>query len=106
MATQLLTVADTGRTIRAAPGDELIVSLAEQPSTGYRWMVELVDEQQLHLRDTFYAGGGRPGAAGMRQLTFVVAQAGLSELRLKHWRPWSGESSVVARFAVTVEAHL
>ena len=104
MATHLLTAAHAGGAIRAAPGDELIISLAEQPSTGYRWTVELVDDEQLRLRDTFYAGGGRPGAAGVRQLTFVVAQPGLSELRLKHWRPWSGESSVVARFAVTVEA--
>jgi inhibitor of cysteine peptidase len=104
MATHLLTAADTNRTISAAPGDELIISLAEQPSTGYRWTVELVDEARLALRDTFYAGGGRPGAAGVRQLTFVVAQPGQSELRLKHWRPWSGESSVLARFAVTVDA--
>lgn len=47
------------------------------------------------------AGTGA-GAAGIGEFRVHALQPGLSQLRLKHWREWQGDSSVIARFTMTV----
>ena len=46
--------------------------------------------------------GGAVGAAGVRVLQFRTARPGAYELRLKHWRAWAREASVIGRFAVQI----
>jgi predicted secreted protein len=44
-----------------------------------------------------------PGSGGVHTFTFTAKHAGTSPLSLKAWRSWEGDSSVVARFSVTVQ---
>ena len=103
MATVQLHQADNGHRISANVGDELIISLIENPTTGYRWDVEQLDgdlvellpdiENDAPLSDTI-------GSANVRQMCFRVRQSGQTTLALKQWRAWEGERSIVERYHI------
>jgi inhibitor of cysteine peptidase len=104
MTTHELTSADDGRALSACVGDELVITLPENASTGYRWAVERVGEQLRGDRTASPGGAREPGAARLAAFRFEVVGAGESRLVLRHWRPWQGESSVLGRFALSVRA--
>lgn len=90
-----------GGSIALRAGEELALRLREQGSSGYTWSVE--DADGLELRgSSFAAGAGAMGAAGMREFRFAAPGAGTHLLRLKHWRDWQGEGSVIGRCSVEV----
>lgn len=106
MATHVLSPADDGRSIRATVGDHIVIELPENPTTGYRWTIDAVDDNGLALRDSAYArdDGGAIGGGGSRRLSFTVVRSGLSRIQLKRWREWEGDASVQQRFEVAVDA--
>jgi inhibitor of cysteine peptidase len=85
-------------------GDQINVSLDEKPSTGYRWEIEQADTTVLvpGARTYVQAQGTGVGGGGMMSLSFAARSPGTAAIRMKLWRPWEGEASVRARFAVTV----
>ncbi len=93
---------DSGRTVTVETGSSITLRLEENPTTGYRWSVEA--SAGLDLLEDRNESGGAPGAGGMRVLTFRVARAGSFALRLKHWRDWEGEDSVINRFDAEIIA--
>jgi inhibitor of cysteine peptidase len=102
-----LTRADNGNAVALRVGDRLVVRLEENPSTGYRWALEIHDEEVVSLQHQEY--GPFPHAAvgggGQRSWTFIAQKAGTDALQLKLWRPWEGENSITRRFTVTLHVH-
>jgi inhibitor of cysteine peptidase len=105
-----LTSADDGRSLRATPGDEIVVLLAENATTGYRWHGQ-VHGEAVALEADGYRPSPPPesselvfGRGGQRVFRFDVLTVGSAVLDLKLWREWEGESSVLERVSVTVEA--
>ena len=91
MTAHLLGAADSDALVDCAVGDELVVRLEENPTTGYRW--EPVDlPASLELTDDAFelAQPTAIGSGGTRQYTFTCTAAGDSELRLRHWQAWEG----------------
>jgi inhibitor of cysteine peptidase len=76
-------------------GEEVVVRLAENPTTGYRWQVGLSGNGQLEqLDDSFAAAGSGIGAAGQRTLRFVARRTGTVQLHAVSRRAWeSAEQS-------------
>jgi predicted secreted protein len=97
----ILSEQDRGRTIEVAEGDVITVRLKENPTTGYRWSVDTTNGLEL-VGDRFEAGGDAIGAAGVRVSEFRATRAGSHELRLRNWREWEGEDSVIDRFEANV----
>jgi inhibitor of cysteine peptidase len=98
-----LTAADNGASVRAQPGDELVVRLPESPGTGYRWHIDAIEGVVELEGDSFDLGGNTaPGAGGTREFRFRPTAPGTGRIALKHWREWEGDSSVTARFAADV----
>lgn len=96
----ILTVQDSGKFVRVGRGETLTLRLAENPTTGYRWAVDSGGGlEQVNDRNE---GGGGIGAGGVRVLEFRARRAGQHDLRLKHWREWEGEKSVIGVFQVRV----
>jgi inhibitor of cysteine peptidase len=89
---------DSGRTVDIELGKVVTVRLKENPTTGYRWTVE-TDSGLEQIGDHFKAGGAI-GAAGVREFQFRPMKVGSYELRMKNWREWEGEGSVIDRFNV------
>jgi inhibitor of cysteine peptidase len=99
-----LTRADAGGRIELRVGEVVVVRLPENASTGFVWSRENASDA-LRLVGSEYlpAGDGRVGSGGQRSLSFQAVATGTAQLRLKLWREWEGDKSIVDRFAVTVQ---
>lgn len=99
-----LTAADSGSTKGLAAGQELVISLASNPTTGYRWAVD--GEVPVHLEQvgepTYSSESTLVGAGGMETWTFRGKSTGSGELRLKYWRSFEPTVQPADTFAVTV----
>jgi inhibitor of cysteine peptidase len=97
---------DDGRRLSARVGDTIEVRLRENPSTGYRWEVDRLDEKLLRLLEKTTSGPTTPmpGAGGGAIFRFAVVGTGSGALSLKLWRPWEGDPSIVQRLAVRIDA--
>jgi inhibitor of cysteine peptidase len=102
----MLTPADSGSVLNVTSGDAFDVRLPENPTTGYRWTVDSTDETVLRLDASPFESGGEAGVGGggTRVLRFSVIGAGSATLRLKLWREWEGDGSILDRFAVTINS--
>lgn len=95
-----------GQTIQVPKGSILKVSLAENPTTGYRWELDKPIDKHLQVySDDFTISDEKAiGSGGLRILCFQPIKPDRYLLSLKHWCPWEGEESVEDRFQVTIEA--
>lgn len=104
----ILTVEDNGGQVSLDQGQVLVVSLASNPTTGYRWDVVEVDESILRQEGDaeFVApeAGATPlvGAGGTEIFRFVVAGGGETELTLAYRRSWEEGVEPVETFTVHV----
>ena len=84
---------------------KFIVSLASNPSTGYKWMVDY-DQTHLTLVEENYQAGGTDliGASGKTSFTFAASNPGVSRMRFTYARSWELRQNADNRdFAVQSE---
>ena len=97
-----------GDDISVKQGDEFVIALAANPSTGYEWTaadnpdVMFVSSHQLQNGGQ---GGSRPGAPGTQELAFRAEHAGQSTLVLEYSRSFEPgvPPAKTAKFPVTVK---
>ena len=104
MAQVTLTQADSGKSVDVGPDDLVIVQLAENPTTGYRWAIDALDPDTIAVEGSSYAvpPGAGIGGGGGRTLTLKAVKPGTSRVQLKLWRDWEGDRSVIDRFDFTM----
>ena len=101
--TKTVTAVDNGTTIEVHPGDELVVRLEENPTTGYRWQIDRIDGPLEPAGDSYeLSAPGMIGGGGSHEFRFRATGPGTADLTLKHLRSWEGDASITQRFAVTV----
>jgi predicted secreted protein len=96
----ILNERDSGRTIVTAPGKVINVFFKENPTTGYCWTVE-ADSGMEKIGNHFIAGKAI-GGEGIQEFQFRTGNPGSYERRMKKWREWEGEDSVIDRFTVKI----
>lgn len=100
-----LTEADSGGTIEASVGDEITISLAGNPTTGYTWNVlqpRNADVVAFADRD-YEADSDAIGSGGTEELEFRAVAPGEATIELGYSRPWeSTPPSETFTVAVTV----
>ena len=98
-------VSDQNRTVDVALGDTLLLALPENPTTGHLWALDRPEASPVTVLSSEFSRpqADRMGAPGVRSLRLKPTQAGTLQLRLKRWRPWEGDPSVVERFDLTVQ---
>jgi predicted secreted protein/Zn-dependent peptidase ImmA (M78 family) len=83
------------------PGDEIVIKLNENPSTGYVWMMDDQPSQVRVLESNFQASDELDyGSTGERQMVLRVEQPGIFQLRLVKTRPW--QTQVAPRRTLTL----
>ena len=79
---------DSGQEYRVRLGDDVVIRLAETPTTGYRWRLSAPEALRLE-EDGFEPGTSeRPGAGGQRQLRLRATSAGTHQVELSRRRSW------------------
>lgn len=103
MSTVSLTEHHSDGLVEVRAGDIVAIRLPENPATGFRWDVDVV-EGPLQLVDERYELGDprAVGGGGAHVFSLQADTPGQGAAELKHWREWEGERSVTRRFRCTV----
>lgn len=96
---------DRGKTFAARQGDLVVIRIEENPTTGYRWEICMVEQQVLEILDSDYliAPGGRIGGGGTRIFRFRAKSPGISPVQLRLRRAWEPEDAVLESFSVNIQ---
>jgi C1A family cysteine protease/predicted secreted protein len=100
-----LSAQDEGGQVELKESQVLVISLGTNPSTGYMWEVEEVDEAILRQmgKMEFEAESHLLGAPAKQILHFEAVAAGQSNLRLVYHRPWENDVEPARTFSVQVQ---
>ena len=104
MADFVFTEKDNGALVEVTLGSKVTVELEENPTTGYQWTIDSVDEVFLVPEgDAFLVGEQMGlGAGGVRRLFFRAKGAGTTSLNLIYKRPWQSDDEALATFKLAV----
>jgi inhibitor of cysteine peptidase len=104
MSQLTITQADAGKSFTVNLRDAIAIFLPESPTTGYLWAIDANNAQiMMPSGDDFaIADDAATGGGGMRNFRFSAHSLGTVHLRLKYWREWLGDSSIIKRFDVTI----
>ena len=86
---------DNGSQVQLVPDQKLLVSLASNPTTGYSWQVEPLDEQVLKQlgEPTFKPEAtDKMGAPGLEVFEFQAVGPGQVTLNMGYSRPWEKDA--------------
>ncbi len=104
MGVHAVTKQQDGRTLVLRVGDLIVLQLAENPASGYRWALGALDDSLVALESASYSGeDARPGSGGFTTWKLRARAAGRTQLRLKHWRHWAGDASIIDRFSLALD---
>jgi inhibitor of cysteine peptidase len=94
---------DNGHTVKLAVGDELELSLSENPTTGYQWELTAKAEPVCKLvKDDFEAPTRTPGSGGVHRWQFRAVQPGIGKIALQYRRSWEEGAAPARSYQVTV----
>lgn len=108
----VLTEADNGRTISVPEGQNVVVKLAANPSTGYEWVVASTNRTfgyPYYKRFLPAAENGPVGSGGLQRMTWrtkgALSMVGRHEVTLEYKRSWeTGPAARTFKFAVEIRA--
>jgi inhibitor of cysteine peptidase len=97
-------VADTQ--LEMAIGARLVVRLAENPTTGYRWRHTLTEQGVIErLEDEYVSHGHLPGSPGSRSISFRALRPGSTAIEFLLRRSWESKPPLKSlRISVDVTA--
>ncbi len=99
-----LSADDAGRRIELSKGHTLNISLASNPTTGYRWEAKDLDEEILRQigEPEFESQSKLVGAPGVEILRFQAVGAGRTALNLVYRRSWEMNVQPLETYSVEV----
>jgi inhibitor of cysteine peptidase len=86
-----VTSADNGKELNVKVGQQIVVVLEGNPTTGYTWEADGLDKsmfQQIGSTKFKSSNPGLAGAGGTLTLVFKTLKAGTTSLRLIYHRTW------------------
>jgi len=98
---------DSGGPQTVRVGQEVVIRLSENPTTGYSWEFRQSGSGELRvLENRFEAGGGATpmvGAGGQRIVRLVGERVGQVQIDMVERRPWESESASQQRRGFTIQ---
>lgn len=92
---------DNGKTLRVESGRKIIVTLAENPSTGYTWRTNVEETAATVLENKYIPPENQiPGKGGTRKVKLKVTGSG--KLVMNYYR--SRENEGIKKFIIFLEA--
>jgi len=105
-----VSAAQSGTSVALASGQDLVVRLPSNPTTGYRWIY--VEPKDAVLRvdgpssfEAAQSSAGAVGAGGTEIWKLAPFKPGQQQLRFEYRRPWEQDvaPAQIATYAVTVK---
>ena len=92
-----------GDSITVQNGEQFIIALSANPSTGYSWSA-VGNDTVKQVGSKQVAGGTMPGAGGTQEITFRATATGSTTLVLNYARPFEKDQppAQTEKFPVTV----
>ena len=100
----IITEAENGKTLLLHVGNTVTLRLPEKSTAGYQWTLVQIDTDKVtytKLHET--RASQRLGSEHICIFQFTAKATGTVHIELKHWRAWEGDSSIIARYAVTFD---
>jgi|SRR6476469_7142804 len=91
-----------GKLFDACVGQLITITLNENPTTGYRWKPDELQEETIFLEDSKYSTHQKSGigGGGIRTFTFRTRSPGTSKIHLSLKREWETEKRPIDEFEV------
>ncbi len=110
MANHTLDASASGSRLALRPLDEVTVKLAENPSTGYAWLLAALDPAVVSHKSSYQAdpepadAGGEPwaGGGGIRSFSFRAVGPGSISILLTYKRAWMPDKADDQHFELKV----
>jgi predicted secreted protein len=105
----VLTEADNGRTISVPEGQNVVVKLASNPTTGYEWSIASTDRTfgYPYYKRFLPSESGAVGSGGVQRMTWKtkggISMVGRHQVKLEYKRPWETNVAAARTFKFTVE---
>ena len=100
-----LTSQNNGQSVKTELGQHLVLHLAENPTTGYRW--QIIHSGLLTVTSNEYSAGAKDdhqaGAGGTRRIEFMANQKGTGGMDIQCRRDWEAAGQEIDRFRMTVD---
>ena len=99
-----LTASDNGQKITLFAGQQLVIQLDGNPSTGYIWEAKDLDASMFKQVGDATFSSSNPnlvGSGGTLTLTFQVLKTGPATLTLVYHRPWETGVPPLRTFSIT-----
>lgn len=92
-----------GAVLTAKVGEPVTIRVPENPTTGYRWRLEL-DRDRIQVTLDQFEGPDQPrGAPGMRLFALLPTRPGIAAVRLVKERKWEGRPTDEFRVTLDVQ---
>ncbi len=100
--TSTYTKADNGQSIDLVAGQEILVKLEGNPTTGYTWELDKdVSSGMEQVGEPDYgADSSAIGSGGMFTFRFKAVEAGEHTLQLKYWRTFEPDTPPIELFTL------
>jgi inhibitor of cysteine peptidase len=88
----------------AAPGDRVVIRVAESPTSGFRWQVDDFNPAALEAAGDDYlpADDAKTGGGGTREFHFVVRSGDRSDVALSLRRSWETDKAAAQHFHTSI----
>ena len=102
-----VTSVDNGKNIKVKVGEQIVVVLEGNPSTGYIWEAKDLDASMIQQvgETEFKSSNSNPGfagAGGTLTLKFRALKVGTTSLTLVYHRPWETDVKPISSFVITI----
>ncbi|HKW02711.1 MAG TPA: protease inhibitor I42 family protein [Vicinamibacterales bacterium] len=99
-----LTESQHGGSFTVSAGDLIVITLPENPTTGYRWSAGSLDASLLSQEGHDYRQGGPGvGSGGTVVWRFRAKGEGRARIELKKARSWEAGAEPAGQFAVSID---
>jgi inhibitor of cysteine peptidase len=98
---------DDGQTIHLRLDELVLVRLESNPSTGYDWHLEELDNEIVQSLCSAWVSDnpGLLGSPGDRMWFFQAESTGVTDLVLKYYRIWEGPDTAIKTFQLRFVVH-
>jgi len=102
-----LTKNDNDKTVEAKVGESVVIELPENPTTGYRWILDVKEGTGIaSANDSCYAAAYESGIGSGGTRTFIVEleSSGIATINAKLRRQWEPENMAIDEFKAVIKA--